>query len=313
MLNHSPTITVMMRACNKAAKVIARDFLEIEKLQVARKSIHSFVSASDIKAEQTIVAELRRDRPSYGAIVEESGYINPEQEPKEWEVKADATAYRWIIDPIDGTSNFIHGHPNFAISVALEKTTWSKLLANSPFFEQEDDSFNKFSTVKPFNEIVAAVIYLPVTRETYWAEKGGGAYYIDNCGRESRIKVSMRSHLHDSLAATTLSFDTTTQYKKVYNFLYNKHVKFRASGSIAMDLAFFSSGKFDILIYNQLMVWDIAAGALIAKEAGGILNKIPDNRKFNNQNMLGGLIISNETLSRHIIKSINEIQESKIS
>src|SRR5574343_142922 len=159
-------ISIALKAAEKAARAIARDFIEIENLQISKKSINDFVTEADMKAEKAIIQELTLASPKFGILIEESGLIN---------INENLPSHMWIVDPIDGTSNFIHGNPNFAISIALQKTG------------------------APLDQITAGLIYLPAYKEFYWAEKGSGAYHVDNMGRQRRIKVANRSYFSESL------------------------------------------------------------------------------------------------------------------
>ena len=235
----SANINVMVKACRKAIKVLIRDFGEIEKLQVSVKGPGDYVTASDKKVEKIIVDELLKARPNYSILSEEIG-----------EIKND-DSYRWIIDPIDGTANFMHGIPHFAVSLALEK--------------------NK--------EIICGVIYDPIKDEMFFAEKGKGAY-LNN----QRIRVSARSKLQDCIIFTggprhnhkekNLSLE---EYKKFSNKVLTP---IRKMGSAALDMAYLAAGRCDGFWHRNLSYWDIAAGIIIVKEAGGFVTDFQGNNDF---------------------------------
>ena len=218
MQSISANLNIMIKAAEKASKALIRDFGEIEKLQVSIKGPTDFVSNADTKAEKIIIEELKKARPHYSIISEEDGS----------EINKDKNN-TWIIDPIDGTTNFLHGVPHFAISIAL----------------------------KSYNEIISGLIYDPIKDEMFYAEKENGVF-LNN----KRIKVSKRKELDSCLFATG-------------GFLKNKiDLPVRKTGSAALDIAYVAAGRFDGYFQNDLNLWDIAAGIVILKEAGGIINKI---------------------------------------
>ena len=213
----SANLNIMIKACVKASKILIRDFGEIEKLQVSKKSQRDFVTNADLKAEKIIIEELEKARPYFSFISEERG-IKKNKDDKN----------TWIIDPIDGTVNFLHGIPHFAISIAL-----------------------KFK-----NEIISGLIFDPIKNELFYAEKNNGAFF-----NNQRIRVSKKNNINDCLFATG----------KIEN---KTDLTFRRTGSAALDLAYVASGRFDGYFQNNLNLWDIAAGIIIVKEAGGIVNEI---------------------------------------
>ena len=228
MARPSPNINVMTAAARKAARDLVRDFGEVEQLQVSRKGPADFVSAADLRAEKTIFRELSKARPGYGFLMEESGQ------------HADGDGrHRWIVDPLDGTTNFLHGVPHFAISIALEVD----------------------------GEVVAGVVHQPVTDETYWAERGQGAHVNDR-----RLRVSSRAKLEDSLIGTGIPFKGGTghaHYLATLASISNRVSGVRRMGAAALDLAFVAAGRFDAFWEFDLKPWDIAAGILLVREAGG--------------------------------------------
>src|SRR3569833_339538 len=235
MVAHSGLITVMQRAARKAAPRLRRDFGEVEQLQVSRKGPADFVSMADKRAEQTIVEELRNARPDWGMLLEEGGEIagNPDKP-------------RWIVDPLDGTTNFLHGIPHFSISIAVEET-------------------------KPGGgtEITQGLVYQPLTDESFWAEKGRGAWLY-----EARLRVSARRDLADSLIGTGIPFlgrGDIPEWSKIYNAVATQVAGIRRFGSAALDLAWVAAGRMDGFWEDDLDLWDAAAGGLLVREAGGFV------------------------------------------
>jgi myo-inositol-1(or 4)-monophosphatase len=208
----------MIKASEKASKILIRDFGEIEKLQVSKKGPSDFVTNSDIKVEKIIIEELKKARPHYSIISEENGI----------ETNKDKNN-TWIIDPIDGTINFLHGIPHFAISIAL----------------------------KTNNEIVSGLIFDPIKNEMFFAEKGSGAFFNNH-----RVRVSKKNELNNCL------FVTGGKIKQELDLPYRK------SGCAALDMAYVAAGRYDGYFQHDLNLWDIAAGIVLVKEAGGILNEI---------------------------------------
>ena len=214
----SANLNIMIKASEKASKILIRDFGEIEKLQVSKKGPRDFVTNADLKAEKIIIEELKKARPNYSLISEEHGVENNKDKNN-----------TWIIDPIDGTINYLHGIPHFAISIAL----------------------------KTNNEIVAGLIFDPIKDEMYYAEKEDGAYF-----NNQRVRVSKKNKFNDCL------FVTEGKIKNEPDFLYRK------SGCAALNLAYVASGRYDGYFQYNLKLWDIAAGLILVKEAGGVTNDI---------------------------------------
>ena len=242
----SANLNIMEKACKKASKLLIRDFGEIEKLQVTKKGPGDFVTNSDKITEKIIMNELSLARPDYSFLAEESGLSNKSNE------------FRWIIDPIDGTTNFLHGIPNFAISIGLEK--------------------NK--------EIVCGMIFNPITNEMFYAEKGKGAY-LNN----SRIRVSSRKNVDECVILTggpVLSYKNKEIFFKEYENVTRKVAATRKLGSSALDLAYLASGRCDGVFERNLNYWDIAAGIIIVKEAGGTITDFKGGDKYiEERNLLG--------------------------
>jgi myo-inositol-1(or 4)-monophosphatase len=236
MVSHSGLITVMQRAARKAAPRIRRDFGEVEQLQVSRKGPADFVSMADKRAEQTVMDELRYARPDWGFLMEEAGAV--EGAPGK---------PRWVLDPIDGTSNFLHGIPHFAISIAVQEP-------------------------KPgggWGEVTQGLVYQPLTDESYWAEKGRGAWL-----NERRLRVSSRRDLSDSLIATGVPYKGhghLDRFQKILEAVSPEVAGIRRFGSAALDLAWVAAGRYDGFWEEDLHPWDVAAGILLVREAGGFV------------------------------------------
>ena len=245
----------MVKACRKASKTLIRDFGEIENLQVSLKGPGDYVSAADKKVEKILIDELQKARPNYSILSEEIGEINNDK------------SFKWIIDPIDGTSNFLHGIPHFAISIGLEQN----------------------------QEIICGIIYDPIKDEMFTAEKGNGSY-INN----HRMRVSSRSKIKDCMIFTGGpkygSPDTELCMRGYNKFSSEVLVPIRKLGSGSLDMAYVAAGRCDGFFSRNLNYWDIAAGIILVKEAGGfvtdfnggneyIQNKtmIASNAKINNE------------------------------
>jgi myo-inositol-1(or 4)-monophosphatase len=229
----SPVINVMTAAALKAARGLIRDFGEVEQLQVSVKGPGDFVSAADLKAERTLKAELGRARPGYAMLFEEGGAT-----------EGSDGRHRWIVDPLDGTTNFLHGIPHFCISIGLERD----------------------------GEIVAGVVYEPTRDEMYWAEKGAGAYLNDR-----RLRVSARRQLGDALIGTGMPLrgrDDQPLYVATLAAMLSATSGVRRFGAAALDLAYVASGRLDGFWEFGLKPWDIAAGMLLVREAGGYVGDL---------------------------------------
>ena len=214
----SANLNIMIKASEKASKVLIRDFGEVEKLQVSIKGPSDFVSNADKKSEKIIIEELSKSRKKYSILSEEVGKINNSD-----------TDNMWIIDPIDGTTNFLHGIPHFAISIAL----------------------------KSKNEIISGLIFDPIKNEMFYAEKNNGAYFNNH-----RIRVSKKKKIENCLFATGGKEEIKS------------NLNTRKSGSAALDMAYVAAGRYDGYFQDHLNLWDIAAGIILVKEAGGKINDI---------------------------------------
>ena len=228
---NSPQINLIIKACMKASRSLIRDFGEIENLQVSTKGPGDFVSSADKRTEKILIDELQKAHPNYGIITEEKGIINKSN-----------TKNRWIIDPIDGTMNFLNGIPQFAISIGYEEN----------------------------GEIKCGVIFNPIMNEMFLAEKGNGAF-LNN----QRIRVSKQKKINDALLVTGGPKGASKIKNKIYSEyinISNNVANVRKFGSAALDMAYVACGRFDGYWQRELNYWDVAAGIIILKEAGGFIN-----------------------------------------
>ena len=258
---NSANINVMVKACRKASKTLIRDFGEIEKLQVSLKGPGDFVTASDKKVEKILIEELQKARPNYSILSEEIGEINND------------VSFKWIIDPVDGTANFLHGIPHFAISIGLEH--------------------NK--------EIICGIIYDPIKDEMFAAEKGEGSY-LNN----QRMRVSSRSKLKDCMIFTggpkRESKDRDLALKEYNSFSSKVLVPIRKLGSASLDMAYVASGRCDGFWQRNLNYWDIAAGIIIVKEAGGFVTDFyGKNEYIQNKTIL----VNNSKIDKEMIEVLS--------
>ena len=233
----SANLNVMIKAARKAGRSLVKDFREVENLQVSSKGPGDFVSKADREAERLIREELMGARPTYGFLGEEGGET----------AGADPTR-RWIVDPLDGTTNFLHGMPQWSVSIALEHK----------------------------GEIVSAVVFDAAKDELFWAEKGAGAWMNDK-----RMRVSGRRHLHEALFATGVPFGAKSTLPATLQDLARLMptcAGVRRLGSAALDLAWVAAGRYDGYWERELKAWDMAAGLLLVREAGGMLSGIRDGQ-----------------------------------
>jgi len=240
MARRSALINVMARAAERAGRALIRDFGEVEQLQVSRKGPADFVSAADHKAEKIVREELQRARPEYSFLMEESGRI-----------EGSDTDNVWIVDPLDGTTNFLHGLPHFCVSIGLARN----------------------------NDVIAGVIYDPLKDELFWAEKNLGAY-LNN----QRLRVSARRQLAEALLATGIPFKihadgpANEKFIAQLDTVMGRLAGVRRYGSAALDLAYVAAGRYEGYWENGLNPWDVAAGVLIVREAGGFVTEIGGKR-----------------------------------
>ena len=251
----------MVKACRKASKTIIRDFGEIEKLQVSLKGPGDFVTASDKKVEKILINELQEARPSYSILSEEIGQINNDK------------SFKWIIDPIDGTANFLHGIPHFAISIGLE----------------HDD------------EIICGIVYDPIKDEMFVAEKGNGSY-LNN----QRMRVSSRSKLKDCIVFTggpkLESKNKELALEEYKKFSSKILIPIRKLGSASLDMAYVAAGRCDGFWQRNLSYWDIAAGIILVKEAGGFVTDFEgENRYVENKTILA----TNSRINKEMVEVLN--------
>lgn len=258
----SATLTVMVAAVRKAARQIRRDFNEVEQLQVSRKGAADFVTQADIAAEKMLREELLKARPDYGFVMEESGVVAGKD-----------TSHRWHIDPIDGTTNFIHSIPHFCISVGLERD----------------------------GTIIAGVIYNPISDELYIAERGKGAFLNDK-----RLRVSGRRDMAESLFATGLGTrGNPPLFYAQYDAITKVSAGVRRFGSAALDLAYVAAGRYEGFYEIGLHSWDVAAGMILVREAGG---QVSDMSGGSDVLTGGGVIAGNQEIHPQLLKALKAVK-----
>lgn len=254
----SPALNVMTTAARKAGRALIRDFGEVENLQVSLKGPADFVSTADRRTERILIESLQKARPGYGFLVEEQGAIEgPDR------------THRFIIDPLDGTTNFLHGIPHFAISIALERE----------------------------GQLVSAVVYNPVADEMFTAEKSHGAYLNDR-----RLRVAARQSLKEALVATGMPFHGHGDHERFLGELAPVMADVagvRRFGSAALDLAWVAAGRYDAFWERGLAKWDIAAGVLLVREAGGVVSDLLGGARFLET---GDILAANERLHPQLLK-----------
>src|SRR5690606_12034142 len=260
----SALLNIMVSAALKAGKGLVRDFGEVENLQVSRKGPADFVSVADRRAEKIVMAGLVRARPPYSLLMEEGG-----------EVRGTDGMHRWIVDPIDGTTNFLHAIPIFAVAIALERN----------------------------GEIVASVIYNPVMDELYTAEKGTGAWLNNR-----RLRVASRKHLSEAVLATGIN--SQGRALDALQLRQLSHVTpavggIRRTGSISMDLAWLAAGRFDGVWEAGLKPWDVAPGLLLVREAGGF---VTDYAGGTDSIAMGEVVAGNEAIQAALLKAIQAVE-----
>ena len=265
----SAILNVLVNAALKAGRGLARDFGEVENLQVSVKGPGDFVSIADKRAEEVIQRELEKARPSYGFLMEESG-----------EVKGSDGQHRWIVDPLDGTTNFLHGLPYFCVSIGLERQ-----MAGGP-------------------QIVAGVIYNPVTNELFEAERGGGAFLNDR-----RLRVSGRRDLAEcvvGMGMPSIGRGNMARFRDETDVLLPRIAATRRNGASALDLAFVAAGRMDAYWDYGLQPWDVAAGMLLVREAGGTVS---DERDRDRALQSGDVVAGNEAVHKALMKLLAEARE----
>lgn len=259
-VRRSAHMNVMVDAAEKAGRGLVRDFGEVENLQVSRKGPGNFVSAADHKAEKTIRDILLKGRPNYSFLMEEAGAV-----------KGSDTEHRWIIDPLDGTTNFLHGVPHWSVAIALEKN----------------------------GEIVAGVVYDPIKDEMYWAEKGIGASMNNR-----RLQVAARTALNDALVTTCPMPET----QDVIASLHARGTGVRSYGSACLDLCYVAAGRMDAYFEAGLQPWDKAAGMLIAREARAVVTELDGG---SNVVMGKGILAANSAIHAELLKEFKKDRKVK--
>lgn len=259
----SALLNIMVNAALKAGRGLIRDFGEVENLQVSRKGPADFVSVADQRAEKVVRDELMKARPTYSFLMEEGG-----------EIQGTDGMHRWIIDPLDGTTNFLHAIPIFATAIALERN----------------------------GEIVASVIYNPVMDELYTAEKGNGAWHNNR-----RLRVASRRHLAEAVVSTGIKLTgkpTDAVALRQVATVTPAVAGIRRSGSISIDLAWLAAGRFDALWEDRLAPWDVAPGLIMVKEAGGFASDFSGGANMVDK---GEIIAGNEMLQAALLKTIQSV------
>src|SRR6478672_5361357 len=260
----SALMNVMVGAARKAGRSLARDFGEVAQLQVSIKGPANFVTAADHRAEEIIFSELSRARPGYGFLMEERG-----------EVKGADATHRFIVDPLDGTTNFLHGIPLFAISIALERE----------------------------GELVAGLIYNPASNEMFTAERGKGAFLNDR-----RIRVAARTELADCVIVTGIPHRGKPDkeiFLREMEAVMSVTAGVRRTGAAALDLAWVAAGRFDGFWERNLRAWDLAAGIVILREAGGFVSDADGKDKMLET---GSVVAGNESIQRKLLKQLKAAQ-----
>jgi myo-inositol-1(or 4)-monophosphatase len=263
----SALLNVMVQAAMKAGRSLSRDFGEVQNLQVSLKGPGDYVSQADRKAEDIVFAELSKARPGYGFLMEERGVV-----------EGDDAQHRWIVDPLDGTTNFLHGIPLFAVSIALERQ----------------------------GQIVAGVIYNPAMDELYTTERGGGAFMNDR-----RLRVAGRTKLVDTVIGCGVPHLGRGHHGNFLVELRNVMAEVsgvRRMGAASLDLAYVAAGRMDGFWETGLSAWDIAAGLLLIREAGGFVSDMDGG-----QDMLdnGSVVAGNEVIQRALLKTVKKPLSSR--
>jgi len=259
---HSALLNVMMKAARKAARGLIRDFGEVEKLQVSLKGPANFVTAADRRAEQVLRDELMAARPGYSFVGEEGGRLDG----------TDKT-HTWYVDPLDGTTNFLHGIPQFAISIGLERE----------------------------GTMIAALVYNPISDEMFIAERGKGAFVNDQ-----RLRVAGRRSMEDAVVACGLPHrgrGGLAEFRTEFAAVQERVAGLRRFGSAALDLAFVAAGRFDLYWERNLQSWDMAAGILLVREAGGYVSDCDGNDAMLTK---GHIVAGNETLQKDLLAILRQ-------
>ncbi len=263
---HSALLNVMVKAARKAARQLIRDFGEVEKLQVSLKGPANFVSLADKRAEETLKTELLAARPGYSFVGEEGGKIEGSDK-----------SHTWYVDPLDGTTNFLHGIPQFAISIGLERE----------------------------GTLIAGLVLNPVTDELFLAERGKGAFLNDK-----RIRVAARKNMGEAVLACGLPHygrGDLELFRREFSLIQDKVAGLRRFGAAALDLAYIAAGRFDIYWERNLSPWDMAAGTLIVREAGGYVTDLDNNDAMF---ATGHIAAGNPVLHGELLKILKQASKS---
>ena len=266
MTTPTALVKVMIDAARKAGRALARDFGEVSELQVSKKGVADYVTAADLKAEQTIFEELLRARPGYGFLGEERGMIEG----------TDKT-HTWIVDPLDGTTNFIHAMPHFAINIALQRD----------------------------GQVVAGVTFNPANADLFWSEKGRGTFLNDR-----RLRVAARTRLEEAVFGAGIPFIGHGQHGRFLKELHQVSQRVagvRRFGAAALDLAWVAAGRFDGFWERDLKPWDLAAGILMVTEAGGV---VTDADGGADPLLSGSICAANSELHSHLLERLRAANES---
>lgn len=267
MSRYSPNLNIMVRAAEKAGRSLVRDFGEVENLQVSKKGPGDFVSAADKRAEEIIFEELKKARPTYSFLMEESGAIAGEDD-----------THRWIVDPLDGTTNFLHGIPHWCVSIALESK----------------------------GQIIAGVVYDPIKDDLFTAEMGQGAF-----AKRARLRVSNRDNMMETTIGTGAprrAAEKRARFIREYQSMLVVAPGLRRFGAAALDLAYVAAGRLDGFWERDLKPWDVAAGILLVKESGGLTADI--DKDNNNAVMSGNVMAANDKIFDDMKKVLRSIKDS---
>ncbi len=267
MSRRSPLVNVMAAAADKAARNLRRDFGEVEHLQVSRKGPADFVSEADRRAEKILFEELQKARPRFGFLMEERGVIEGTQDDT-----------RFIIDPLDGTTNFLHGLPHWAITIAVEER----------------------------GEVIAGIVYDVLKDELFWADRGNGAFV-----NGQRLRVSSRTNLSDSLLATGIPFMGTPDhgpFLKQLSAFMPQVAGIRRFGSASLDLAYVAAGRFDGFWEMNLKPWDMAAGILLIRESGGFVTDLKGGGKIFET---GHILAANANLHQPMLATLKAVNDAQ--
>ena len=280
MKNFNADLNVLIDAMKKASMGITKDFYEIEKLQISKKGVADFVTNADLKAESILISSLQYARPQYGFLTEESG------EMRGIDIEDENAQYKWIIDPIDGTFNFMHGIPYFCISVALVKIKQNK------------------------KSILLGAICNSSNNEIFWAGQNTGAYLISHAGLRRKMRVTEQNNFEKMICAINNN-GVSSFYKsypkgaKYLEYVQQKNANIRMFGASALDMAYLADGRINLLILDKMNIWDYAAGLLLIREAGGIVKDFNGNDfQLNTDN---GMIAGNIEIVKEIEKNSESV------